>query len=424
MELVMRPSMFAFKLLGKEDRARAAEWVTPHGSIQTPAFVAVGTQGTVKSLSEKDLREIGNRVIIANAYHLHLQPGEDLIAGMGGLHRFMGWQGPLITDSGGFQIFSLGAGKEHGVGKMAPIFPEQKDRGGHLSSKTGKPLVKVHEDGVEFTSYLDGSLHRFTPEGVIEIQRKLGADMIMVLDECTSPLHDYHYTKAAMERTHRWALRALEAFQRMSNNSQALLGIIQGGAYQDLRQESATFIAAQDFDGHAIGGSLGSSKEEMHQVLDWTLPLLPPDKPRHLLGIGEVGDIFEVVKRGIDLFDCVAPTRMARTGTLLVKSSKRFRINILNKQFKNDARPIAEGCHCYTCCHHSRAYLRHLFLAREVLAIRLATIHNLYFLESLMGQIRTAIRERRFAELEKVWLGRFRSNEERPTRSAPQHNAC
>jgi queuine tRNA-ribosyltransferase len=407
MELVTIPSMFSFELLGKADRARAGEWMTPHGSIQTPSFVAVGTQGTVKSLSVEDLREIGNQVIIANAYHLHLQPGEELIESMGGLHRFMGWQGPLITDSGGFQIFSLGAGKEHGVGKIAPIFPAEQDRGGHLSSKTGKPLVKVDDDGVEFVSYLDGSPHRFTPEGVIEIEKRLGADVILVLDECTSPLHDYHYTRVAMARTHRWALRALEAFQRTSNSTQALLGIVQGGAYQDLRQESASFIADQTFDGYAIGGSLGSSKEEMHQVLDWTLPLLPPDKPRHLLGIGEVGDIFEVVKRGIDLFDCVAPTRMARTGTLLVKSAKRFRINILNRQFKDDARPIQEGCHCYTCCHHSRAYVRHLFLAKEVLAIRLATVHNLYFVESLMGQIRAAIRERRFAALEKEWLGQF-----------------
>ena len=399
--------MFSFELLGKEDRARAGEWVTPHGSIQTPSFVAVGTQGTVKSLSVEDLREIGNQVIIANAYHLHLQPGEELIESMGGLHRFMGWPGPLITDSGGFQIFSLGAGKEHGVGKIAPIFPGEQDRGGHLSSKTGKPLVMVDDDGVDFVSYIDGSPHRFTPEGVIEIEKKLSADIILVLDECTSPLHDYHYTREAMARTHRWALRALEAFQRTSNSTQALLGIVQGGAYQDLRQESATFIADQAFDGYAIGGSLGSSKEEMHQVLDWTLPLLPPDKPRHLLGIGEVEDIFEVVKRGIDLFDCVAPTRMARTGTLLVKSAKRFRINILNKQFKDDSRPIEEGCHCYTCRHHSRAYVRHLFLAKEVLAIRLATVHNLYFVESLMGQIRAAIRERRFAELENEWLGQF-----------------
>lgn len=396
--------MFSFELLAKEGEARAGRLVTPHGPIETPSFVAVGTQATVKAVSTEDLRKIGNQVIITNSYHLHLQPGEDLIEKMGGLHRFMGWEGPLMTDSGGFQIFSHGAGKEHGVGKIAPIFPEEKDRGQHLNSKKGKPLVKVDEEGVEFISYLDGSRHWFTPEGVMEIGRKLGADIIMVLDECTSPLHDYHYTKAAMERTHRWAVRALVEFQRTCDNSQALLGIVQGGAYRDLRQESATFIADQGFDGYAIGGSLGRSKEEMHQVLEWTLPILPQDKPRHLLGIGEIEDIFEVVKRGFDLFDCVAPTRMARTGTLFAKEAERFRIHILNAQFRDDLRPIDEGCNCYTCSNYSRAYLRHLFVAKELLAIRLATIHNLYFLESLMRQIRTAIREGRLATLSREWL--------------------
>ncbi len=396
--------MFSFELLAKEGEARAGRLVTPHGPIETPSFVAVGTQATVKAVSTEDLRKIGNQVIITNSYHLHLQPGEDLIEKMGGLHRFMGWEGPLMTDSGGFQIFSHGAGKEHGVGKIAPIFPEEKDRGQHLNSKKGKPLVKVDEEGVEFISYLDGSRHWFTPEGVMEIGRKLGADIIMVLDECTSPLHDYHYTKAAMERTHRWAVRALVEFQRTCDNSQALLGIVQGGAYRDLRQESATFIADQGFDGYAIGGSLGRSKEEMHQVLEWTLPILPQDKPRHLLGIGEIEDIFEVVKRGFDLFDCVAPTRMARTGTLFAKEAERFRIHILNAQFRDDLQPIDEGCNCYTCSNYSRAYLRHLFVAKELLAIRLATIHNLYFLESLMRQIRTAIREGRLATLSREWL--------------------
>jgi len=396
--------MFSFELLAKEGEARAGRLVTPHGPIETPSFVAVGTQATVKAVSTEDLRKIGNQVIITNAYHLHLQPSEDLIEKMGGLHRFMGWEGPLMTDSGGFQIFSHGAGKEHGVGKIAPIFPEEKDRGQHLNSKKGTPLVKVDEEGVEFISYLDGSRHRFTPEGVMEIGRKLGADIILVLDECTSPLHDYHYTKAAMERTHRWAVRALVEFQRTCDNSQALLGIVQGGAYRDLRQESATFIADQGFDGYAIGGSLGRSKEEMHQVLEWTIPLLPQDKPRHLLGIGEIEDVFEVVKRGFDLFDCVAPTRMARTGTLFAKEAERFRIHILNAQFRDDLRPIDEGCNCYTCSNYSRAYLRHLFVAKELLAIRLATIHNLYFLESLMRQIRTAIREGRLATLSREWL--------------------
>ncbi|UCG79657.1 MAG: tRNA-guanine transglycosylase, partial [Desulfobacterales bacterium] len=235
--------MISFQLLAKDQEARAGKLVTPHGPIETPSFVAVGTQATVKGVSTEDLRQIGNQVIITNTYHLHLQPGEDLIETMGGLHRFMGWEGPLMTDSGGFQIFSQGAGKEHGVGKIASIFPEEQDRGRHFSSKTGRPLVRVDEDGVEFVSYLDGSRHRFTPERVMEIGHKFGADIIFALDECTSPLHDYDYTKTAMERTHRWAVRALTEFQHTSYNSQALWGIVQGGAYRDLRQESATFIA-------------------------------------------------------------------------------------------------------------------------------------------------------------------------------------
>ena len=395
--------MFSFRIIAKEHEARAGILVTPHGPIETPSFVAVGTQATVKALSQEELRKIGTQVIITNAYHLHLQPGENLIEKMGGLHEFMSWNGPLMTDSGGFQIFSLGAGKEHGVGKIAPIFPDEMDRGGHLSSKKGTSLVRVDEEGVEFTSYLDGSRHRFTPEQVMDIERRLGADIILPLDECTSPLHDYAYTKAAMERTHRWALRALEEFGRFER-SQALLGIVQGGAYRDLREESALFIGALEFHGYAIGGSLGRSKKEMYQVLEWTIPLLPQDKPRHLLGIGEIEDIFEVVSRGIDLFDCVTPTRMARTGTLLAKSAERFRIHILNAKFRDDPRPIDEECSCDTCRTHSRAYLRHLFIARELLAIRLATVHNLHFLESLMVEIRNAIKEERLSVLREEWL--------------------
>jgi queuine tRNA-ribosyltransferase len=396
--------MFSFELIEKEDKARVGILVTPHGPIETPSFVAVGTQATVKALSKEELRKIGTQVIITNTYHLHLQPGETLIEKMGGLHEFMSWNGPLMTDSGGFQIFSLGAGKKHGVGKIAGIFPDEMDRGGHLSSKKGTSLVRVDEEGVEFTSYLDGSRHRFTPEQVMDIERRLGADIILPLDECTSPLHDYAYTKAAMERTHRWAVRALEEFQRTSEKSQALLGIVQGGAYMDLREESAQFIGAQGFHGYAIGGSLGRSKQEMYQVLEWTIPLLPQDKPRHLLGIGEIEDIFEIVNRGIDLFDCVTPTRMARTGTLFARSAKRFRIHILNAKFRDDPRPIDEECACDTCRTHSRAYLRHLFIAKELLAIRLATIHNLHFLESLMVEIRNAIKEQRLSVLWEEWL--------------------
>jgi len=395
---------FEFKITARDGAARAGRLLTTHGLIETPSFVAVGTQATVKSLTPEELREIGIQVIIANTYHLHLRPGEDLIGEMGGLHRFMGWDGPLMTDSGGFQVFSLGAGREQGVGKIASIFPEERDRGGHFKSKRAKPLVEVNEEGVEFISYLDGSRHHFTPEGVIEIERQLGADIILVLDECTSPLHDYDYTRAAMERTHRWARRALEEFERTTDGKQALFGIVQGGAYRDLREESAKFISSLNFDGYAIGGSLGKSKREMHQVLEWTVPLLPEGQPRHLLGIGEVEDIFAAVERGIDLFDCVAPTRMARNGTLFVRDSKRFRMHISNAQYRDDPRPIAEGCGCYTCRHYSRAYLRHLFEAQELLAMRLATIHNLYFLESLMRQIRAAIGEGRLAELKREWL--------------------
>lgn len=397
--------MFSFEVIAKEGEARVGRLVTPRGIIETPSFIAVGTLGAVKAVSGEDLREIGIQVIITNAFHLHLHPGEDLIKRMGGLHRFMNWDGPLITDSGGFQIFSLGAAKEHGVGKIAPIFPEQQDRGGHFSSKKSKPLAKVDEDGVEFISYLDGSTHRFTPEGVIEIGRKLGTDIMMVLDECTSPLHDFNYTRRAMERTHRWATRALEEFARTSDRSQALWGIVQGGAYRDLREESATFIADQEFDGYAIGGSLGRSKDDMNKVLEWTVPLLTEGKSRHLLGIGTVEDIFEVVKRGIDLFDCVAPTRMAHTGTFFKKQAKGFLMHILNSQFKDDPHPVEEGCRCYTCRNYSRAYLRHLFLAKELLGVRLATLHNLSFVESLMGEIRAAIKEGTFAALRREWMG-------------------
>ena len=394
--------MFPFEVVAKEGEARAGRLVTPRGVIETPSFVPVGTLATVKALTPEDLREIGNQVVITNAFHLHLRPGEDFISRMGGLHRFMHWDGPLIMDSGGFQIFSLGAGKEHGVGKIAPIFPDENDRGGHYGAGK-KPLVTVDEDGVEFISYLDGSIHRFTPEGVIEIGRKLDTDIVLVLDECTSPLHDFQYTRRAMERTHRWAQRAIEAFERTSDGNQALWGIVQGGAYQDLRKESAAFIVDKNFDGFAIGGSLGKSKNDMHQVLEWTVPYLPEQRPRHLLGIGKVEDIFEVVRRGIDLFDCVAPTRLAHTGTLFTRDSEGFQMHILNAQYRDDPRPIEEGCNCGTCGHYSRGYLRHLFLARELLGIRLAAIHNLYFMESLMGEIRAAIKEGRFAALSKAW---------------------
>ncbi len=409
---------FSFQTLSEDTytRARCGILKTPHGEIQTPSFVAVGTQATVKAVGPDDLKKIGIQVLIANTYHLHLRPGEDVIAQLGGLHRFMGWDGSIMTDSGGFQAFSLGAAIEHGVGKIASIFPDEveaAERGGHLrKARHGQSLVKITEEGIEFRSHLDGSPQKFTPENTIEIQRKLGADMVFVLDECTSPLHDYEYTKRAMERTHRWALRALEHFRKISDGRQVLFGIVQGGAYRDLREQSAQFIAQLEFDGIGIGGSVGRSKDDLYKVLDWTIPLLSEEKPRHLLGIGEIEDIFHVVARGIDLFDCVAPTRMARNGALWVRDAKDFRINITNAAYKTDPRPIAEDCACYTCQNFSRAYLHHLFIAKEILAMRLATIHNLHFLESLMRAMRKAIQEHALLELAVDWgvsLGRLSS---------------
>ncbi len=395
--------MFRFEIKATCGSARTGVLATSHGEVHTPAFVAVGTLASVKGVTPRHLKEVGTQIIIANTYHLHLQPGEDLVEGAGGLHRFMGWDGPLMTDSGGFQIFSHGAGKEHGVGKIASIFPEEPDRGGHLRKKPGKSLVTVDEDGVDFISYLDGSRHRFTPENVIEIQAKLGTDIILPLDECTSPLHGREYTISAMERTHRWAVRALEAFSKYGKPHQSLLGIVQGGAFEDLRKESAEFVSQQGFSGFAIGGSLGKSKRDMHNVLDWTVPNLPQQKPRHLLGIGEVEDIFEAVKRGVDTFDCVSPTRMARTGTLLSYGHPRHRLHILNSRFRRDYSPVEPDCPCYTCRNFTRAYLRHLFSAREPTAIVLATIHNLSFMERLMEQIRLSIARGNLEQLMKRW---------------------
>ncbi len=397
--------MHFFELLADDNKARAGSIFTLHGRIQTPSFVSVGTQGAVKALSADDLEEIGVQVIISNTYHLYLHPGSDVIEKTGGLHSFMGWTGPLMTDSGGFQIFSLGAGKEQGVGKIASIFPAEKDRGGHLKKRSTKSLVKVDDDGVEFVSYLDGSIHRLNPEKVVDIQLGFGSDIALPLDECTSPLHGYEYTRKAMQRTHAWISRAACHFRGRPGKGQKLLGIIQGGAYRDLREESSEFVSSMDFDGYAIGGSLGASKEEMYRVLEWTLPLLPRGKPRHLLGIGEIEDVFNAVERGIDTFDCVLPTRLARTGTLFSKEGARYRIHILNNRFRYDTAPISKGCGCYTCRKYSRAYLRHLFSAGEPSAMRLASIHNLFFLESLMAQVRSAISQGKFYQLKREWLG-------------------
>lgn len=399
---------FTIEAKDKNSKARCARYETPHGVIETPAFIAVGTQATVKSLTPQDLKEIGTQVVLGNTYHLYLRPGAELVEEMGGLHKFMGWDGPMVTDSGGFQVFSLGAAIEDGVGKIANIFPEEsRIKNYELRSKNQGRLVKIDEDGVTFTSHLDGSTHRFTPEKSIGIQQMLGADIILAFDECTSPLASYEYTKRAMKRTHRWAVRCVEAARiknnelRITKKEQALFGIIQGGEYEDLRKESAAFIASLPFDGYAIGGSLGKSKADMWGVLEWTIPFLPDEKPRHLLGIGEVGDIFEAVESGIDLFDCVQPTRLGRTGELITSEGN---LNIRNAMFARDQNPPDSSCSCNTCAQFSRAYLNHLFRAEELLAYRLASYHNLYFVHETMRRIREAIKTGKFSELKERYL--------------------
>ncbi|HEY8108534.1 MAG TPA: tRNA guanosine(34) transglycosylase Tgt [Patescibacteria group bacterium] len=392
-----------FSITAQEGRARRGKLSTPHGVIDTPAFMPVGTAATVKTLDGADLENLGAQVVLANTYHLLLRPGADLVERHGGLHGFMGWDGPIVTDSGGFQVFSLGWGLVHGVGKVATMFPGS--RGG--TARSGKRLMRVGERGVRFRSHLDGSEYELTPESTTGLQQQLGADVMMAFDECTSPLHNKEYTADAMERTHRWAERCLAAWTERKR--QALFGIVQGGAYRDLREASARFIDGRPFPGVAIGGSLGKTKRDMRNVLEWTTPLLAPEKPRHLLGIGEIPDIFLAVRHGVDSFDCVAPTRQARNGTVYLSPRNggtvrnKFRLNVSAAKFADDPRPLDPGCECFTCQNHSRAYLRHLFSAHEVLGPRLATIHNLHFVLGLMGSIRTAISRKRLAALAEAY---------------------
>ena len=365
--------MFGFELIKKDPHTQARVGVihTPHGQIPTPVFAPVGTQATVKAVSPRELRELGASLILANTYHLYLRPGPEIVASLGGLHGFMGWDGPIMTDSGGFQVFSLA----------------------HLRS--------VNMTGVTFRSHLDGSEHLLTPEKAIEIQEKLGADIILCLDECPEPF-DYDYNLQALERTHHWAERCKQAHTR---RDQALFGIVQGGAFADLRRQSAEFITSLDFPGYSIGGlSVGEPKEVMHEMVEVTVPLLPEDKPRHLLGVGSPEDIFEGVARGIDIFDCVLPTRTARNGALFTRTG---RLNIRNARYADDPAPIEEGCECYTCRHFSRAYLRHLIMAKEILGLRLATLHNLHFMMNLMREIRQAILAGTFAALKEEFLANY-----------------
>lgn len=370
---------------------------TPHGPVDTPVFMPLATRGSVKSLLPHDLEEMGVQMILGNTYHLHLRPGEETVAQLGGLHDFMGWKGAILTDSGGFQVFSLGHGS---------VADEIK---GKARPKREGPaqMVRITEEGVTFRSYIDGSLHELTPESCIRIQHQLGTDIAVALDECT-PYHvSYGYTRASTERTHRWAERCLAAFHRLPPETRpALFGIVQGGVYQELREESANYLTGLHFDGYCIGGSLGRDKQEMYQVVGWTTPLLPEDRPRHLLGIGEIEDLFWGIEQGIDMFDCAMPTRLARHGTLLVSDPRRrWRIGIANAEFALDRGPIDPNCSCPTCRDFSRAYLHHLFRNQEITGIRLATLHNVYFIHNLMAGIRQSIAEGQFLEFKESYLG-------------------
>jgi queuine tRNA-ribosyltransferase len=359
---------FRFEVTQKDSlsQARLGRVETDHGSFTTPTFLPVGTQGTIKSLTPEELIEIGVEAILGNTYHLYLRPGHETIKRLGGLHTFMHWGRPILTDSGGFQIFSLGS------------------------------LRKIAEEGVTFQSHLDGSSHFLTPEKVLEIQRALGSDIAMVLDECVPYPSPYEYVKISMERTSRWAERSLEVRRE---RDPALFAIVQGGVYRDLREKSVQTLMKMEFQGYAIGGlSVGEPKSMMSEVLKWTTPLLPENHPRYLMGVGTPEDILHAIMLGVDFFDCVLPTRNARNGTLFTSFGK---ISIKQAQYAEDKKPVDETCTCYTCRHYSRAYLRHLYLSKEILSSRLNTIHNLFYYIELLRRIRKAIQEGKLLDFHK-----------------------
>jgi queuine tRNA-ribosyltransferase len=385
-------SGFNFKIEEKlpNKLGRAGLFETPHGTIETPAFVSVGTKATVKALTVEQVKELGAQVVLANTYHLYLEPGDESIKAAGGLHTFMNWNGPTMTDSGGFQVFSLGAAFGNRSSKIAGTKDRDEREEERALPKEDPPLAKVTEDGVEFRSHIDGGKHFFTPEKSIEIQHNIGADIIFAFDECTSPYAPREYQKEALLRTHRWAKRSLSRHDELGGN-QALFGIVQGGRLEDLRKESARAISDMGFDGVGIGGSF--DKKDMGAAVRWVNEITPPELPRHLLGIGEPSDIFGAVENGCDLFDCVAPTRMARNGGLYTGGG---RINILNAKFTKDFSPIEKGCGCYVCTHYTRAYLAHLFRSHELLGYTLASIHNLYFIVNLVKKMRQSILDGNF----------------------------
>lgn len=387
-----------FKILQKDkkSKARVGKLITSHGIVNTPVFVTVGTQASVKSLDPRDLAEIGVEIILANTYHLHLLPGEDLIKKFGGLTKFMGWNGVTMTDSGGFQVFSLGINLEHGMVK----FLKEDDEEARVRPR----LNKITEEGVTFQSHIDGASHKLTPESSIDIQEKLGADLIVAFDDLESPKYSYEETKKSLDLTEKWLLRSKNAHKRPD---QLLYGVTHGGRFSDLRIASARFNDKL-FDAIALGGA-HTDKKNMYEVVDWTVNNVSYEKPKHMLGVGEIDDIFEIVERGIDTFDCVIPTRVARMGWYFVtppegNPKNRFRKDIAKSINAQSQKPLSEVCTCYVCQTFTRAYIHHLFRARELLSYRLLSYHNVYLFTNLMIQIRNAIQEKEFLKLKENWL--------------------
>ncbi|MES2023186.1 MAG: tRNA guanosine(34) transglycosylase Tgt [Patescibacteria group bacterium] len=426
-----------FKIQKKLENSlgRAGVLETPHGEILTPAFVAVGTKATVKSLTPEQVRDAGTQVVLGNTYHLFLQPGDEIVRDAGGIGKFMNWHGPTMTDSGGFQVFSLGVAYGKDISKVVKITDPSLMIPERFDDSDAPRLAKIGQDGVSFKSHLDGSIHYITPEKSIQIQHNLGADIIFAFDECTSPAEDAKYQEEALERTHIWAKRCLEEHKRLAGEkdsfftgslsvpagtalplgssacetprkeksfSPALFGIVQGGRDESLRKKSAEFISSLDFDGFGIGGSF--AKEDMSTAVKWVNEILPEEKPRHLLGIGEPEDLFMGIENGVDLFDCVLPTRLGRNGTIYTKNGK---ISITNTKFRNDFTPIENDCECYSCKNYTKSYIAHLFHGKEMLAGTLASTHNLYFIVNLVKKIRQSILDGNFHEFKKEFLSNY-----------------
>lgn len=371
--------------------ARLGRLTTPHGTIDTPNYIFCGTKASVKSLSPAQMREAKTDIILSNAYHLMIQPGAELVQKMGGLHKFMQWDGPMLTDSGGFQVFSMGN-------------PSCADEIKGTNRKKGDSLLKITEEGAEFRSYLDGRKLMLNPEISMDIQRKLGADLIVQMDECTPYQVSKDYTAKSMEMSMRWGDRSLTAFEKSHDGTQGLYGVVQGGIYEDLRRESAQFVASRPFFGTAIGGCLGGADEEMYGILEWCRDHNAPNRPIHFLGIGRIKDVFKAVPFGIDTFDCVMPTRIARHGHALMKGEPSEKINLLNAKYKDDPEPLDPSLGIAASRDFSKAYIHHLFKAGELLAFQLLTQHNVAVINKLMREVRDAIKNDTLEELEKEWI--------------------